>query len=369
MKKIAILKETIKNEKRVVLLPANIKILSEEYEVMVESGAGKRLGIEDFCYSNKGANIVSKEEAWSADLVLKYKAPTNDEYQYLERAKAIGALFHAEGNYQLIRALINSNVVAYSYEFFKSEDGIFPMAFPGGEIAGKMAVMYACFFQQIQYGGSGKALFAVRGCRKSKIAIIGYGNVGGAAIKMATSLGNEVYVFGTNINLLKKQSVYFGENVYCFESTQENLETILPQMDAIIGCILISTYNTMPIITHEIMKKLRKGTVVVDVTCGYGTGYIPDIKGYTSLDNPICINERGVLYCKIDNLPSAYPITTTEAYSQNGIEWILKLARHVFEDQFYQEIENGKIIEKGCIVHPVIQQHWEYYNGCRNDIS
>lgn len=369
MNTIALLKETIPNERRVLLLPCDVERLSREFTILVESGAGENIGVSDDEYKVAGATIVPKEKAWCADLIIKYKAPTSEEYKYLKRVKAIGAIFHAEGNYKLIRALLESKSTAYTYEFIESEDKIFPMAFSGGEIAGKMAILYACFFQQIQYGGKGKALFAVRGCQKPKIAIIGYGNVCGAAIKLASDLGNDVYVFGTNINKLKKQSVNFNEFVHCYEATSENLTMLLPEMDAIIGGILISTYDTEPVISHEIMSILKRGTVIIDVTCGYGPGYIPDIDKYTTLEEPIYINNNGIVCCKIDNLPSAYPLTTTEAYSKNGVEWIEKLARHVFGQQFYKEIENGKITENGEITHPVIKEHWEYYSAHGNDLS
>lgn len=365
-KTVSILKETINGENRVILLPSDIISIVEKYDLIVESGAGINLGYTDEDYKKQGARIGNKKECWAADFVLKYKAPTKDEYKYLNENTRIGAIFHAEGNKEIISEMIRKKVTAYSYEFIETDDNFFPMAYPGGEIAGKMAVMYANFFSQKQYGGSGKALFSVRGCEKAKIAIIGYGNVGGAAIKLATDLGNEVYIFGTNINKLKKLSVLMNENVHCVESTNENLEKILPKMDAIIGAILISTYDTEPLITNNMFKKLKEGTVVIDVTCGYGKGYIPDIDKYTNLNSPIYTTGNGVICCKIDNLPSAYPITTTQAYSKNAIEWILKILDTEFDNKISDEVLRGKIFEKGKIVHDVIKQHWDYYNNEKN---
>ena len=269
MKKIAILKETINGENRVILLPNDIDELTKKYEVYVETGAGKALGFSDSDYKKHGAIIKDKEYCWNnSDFILKYKGPTKDEYKYLNENTKMAAIFHAEGNYELLKELQKKKVTAYTYEFIETDDGYFPMAYPGGEISGKMAVMYANFYQQKQYGGAGKALFQIRGSSKSKIAVIGYGNVGGAAIKLASELGNEVYVFGSNINKLKKNSVYMDESIHCIESAEENLRKILPEMDAVIGAILISTYDTEPIITKEIFNSLKPGTVVIDVTCG-----------------------------------------------------------------------------------------------------
>lgn len=365
-KKVSILKETINGENRVILLPQDIQTIAEKYDLIIEKDAGINLGYTNEDYEKFGARIASKEECWKADFILKYKAPTKNEYKYLNSNTKLAAIFHAEGNKELIKEMINKEVTAYTYEFIETKDGFFPMAYPGGEMAGKMAVMYANFFSQKQYGGSGKALFAVRGCEKSKIAIIGYGNVGGAAIKLATDLGNDVYIFGSNINKLKKLSVLMDENVHCIESTEENLKRMLPEMDAIIGAILISTYDTPPLITDEIFKNLKKGTVVIDVTCGYGKGYIPNIDKYTDLKEPIYITENGVVCCKIDNLPSAYPITTTQAYSKNAIEWILKILDTELNGNISDEVLKGKIFEKGKIVHEVIKEHWKYYTNEKN---
>lgn len=362
MKKVAILKETINGENRVILLPNDIDDLVKKYDVYVESGAGEALGFTDEKYKKHGAIISNREYCWhECDFIIKYKGPTKEEYKYLNENTKISAIFHAEGNYELLKELKKKKVTAYTYEFIETEDGYFPMAYPGGEIAGKMAVMYANFYQQKQYGGSGKALFQIRGASRSKIAIIGYGNVGGAAIKMASELGNDVYVFGKNINKLKKHSVYMNENVHCLESNEKNLKNILPQMDAIIGAILISTYDTEPIITKEIFSSLKKGTVVIDVTCGYGSGYIPSIDKYTNLNNPIYVSKNGIVCCKIDNLPSAYPISTTEAYSLNSKEWIMKILDSELKGIENPDINRGKIFEKGKIVHKVIKEHWDYY--------
>lgn len=362
MKKVAVLKETINGENRVILLPNDIDDLVKKYEVYVEKGAGEALGFSDNEYEKHGAIIKNKEYCWNkSDFIIKYKGPTKDEYKYLNKDTKMSAIFHAEGNYELIKELQKKKVTAYTYEFIETEDGYFPMAYPGGEIAGKMAIMYANFYQQSQYGGAGKALFKIRGVTRSKIAVIGYGNVGGAAIKLASELGNEVYVFGSNINKLKKTSVYVDESIHCLESTEENLKKVLPEMDAIIGAILISTYDTKPIITKEIFDSLKAGTVVIDVTCGYGSGYIPSIDKYTNLKAPIYVSDNGVICCKIDNLPSAYPKSTTEAYSSNAKDWIIKILDNELLGKENLEVLRGKIFDKGKICHQVIKEHWDYY--------
>lgn len=362
MKKVAILKETVNGENRVILLPQDIDDLIQKYEVYVEEGAGEALSFSDNEYKRHGAKIKDKDYCWTnSDFIIKYKSPTQEEYKYLNENTKMAAIFHAEGNYELLKELQKKKVTAYTYEFIETDDGYFPMAYPGGEIAGKMAVMYANFYQQKQFGGTGKALFQIHGTTKAKIAVIGYGNVGGAAIKLASELGNEVYVFGSNFNKLKKMSIYMDENIHILKSTEENLKTILPEMDAIIGAILVSTYDTKPIITKKIFNSLKVGTVVIDVTCGYGSGYIPSINKNTTLNEPIYVTDNGVVCCKIDNLPSAYPKSTTEAYSTNAKEWIIKILDNELQGKKNSEVIRGKIFDKGMITHQVIKEHWDYY--------
>lgn len=361
MFRIGILKETMSGEKRVILLPSEVKQLVGEYDVYVEEGAGCAVGYSDETYIDVGAIIATREECWKCDFVLKYKAPTKEEYKFLNNNVRLAAIFHAEGDYDLLKALKERKVTAYSYEFFRTEDGYFPMAYSGGEIAGKMAALYAMFYSQKQYGGSGKILFSVRGAKSARVAVIGYGNVGGAAIKMLTDMGNDVYVFGTNVSKMRKLSPLMGNNVICLESNEDNLKQYLPQMDAIIGAILISTYDTEPIITEEIFEQLKPGTVVIDVTCGYGKGYIPSIDRYTSLENPVYCTDNGIVCCKIGNLPSAYPVSTTEAYSRNACEWIKMMLDNELRGQKSSIVEHGKIFDDGVICHEVIKQHWDYY--------
>ena len=106
--------------------------------------------------------------------------------------------------------------------------------------------------------------------------------------------------------------------------------------------------------------------MVIDVTCGYGSGYIPSIDKHTTLNNPIYITDNGIVCCKIDNLPSAYPKSTTEAYSSNAKEWIIKILDNELQGKENSEVIRGKIFDKGKISHPVIKEHWDYYE--RNNV-
>lgn len=359
---ISILKETRPGEKRVILTPEEVnQIKLAGYSVIAEHNCGVECGFSDADYIKSGAEIVSQTEAWScADLIVKYKAPTFDEYSFFSPNMVLAALFHAEGSPELLKAMIDAKVTAYSFEFFETDDHLFPLAFPGGEIAGKSAVLYAAHYMQNHLGGKGKLLCDISGVPRPKVGIIGYGSVGSAAISAAVSLGNDVIVFGRNIEKLRKLQIVYGNRIKVFPSIPKNYEEILPTLDVLIGTILISTFDTPALITEEMIQKMMPGSLVIDVTCGYGNGYLPFIKGYTTLQTPIQTS-NGLSYIKIDNLPSAYHLTTTIAYARNLLPYLIHLTNSLAGEEIDPISERGCILQGGRIVHDEIRRHWDYY--------
>lgn len=367
MNKISIIKEKMQGEKRVILMPKHVKkLIKNGYEVTVEKGAGESLGFVDSDYRDAGAEIATEREAWlSADLIIKYKPPIESEYQYIKEGIQIAALCHAEGNYPLMREFIKKKCTVFSYEFFKSAEDFFPLALAGGEIAGKVAMIYAMFYAQTQFSNFGKIPVNVNSAESVTIGVIGYGNVGSSIIKMALDLGNNVIVFGKNIPKLKKLSIAFGNKIKCCECNSENLYKELLDIDILFGAILISTFDTPPIVTEDMINVMKEGSIIIDVTCGYGKGYMPFFERETSLKEPVYY-KNGKTFIKINNLPCAYHRTTTEAYSNNAYPYIEKLCDFVFRNKKDEIIENGKLFENGKIVHKVIQEHYEYYE--RNNL-
>lgn len=365
MKVIGIIKEKLKDEKRVIITPEQVKELTSlGFSVLIERGAGLGCNYYDSDYENNGGKIVDTDTAWTkADIVLKYKAPIPDEYKYFRKGLNICALFHAESNERLVKEMCKSGINAYTFEFLKTEDDIFPMAKSGGEIAGKFSIIMGTYLLQKQFGGSGKFLVQTRGVKPCTVGVIGYGNVGAAAIKMASDLGAKVICFGRNVAKMNKLSISYNNNVSFVESNQDNFKKYLPTIDLLIGSILISTYDTPPLIKKDVISLMQKGSVVIDVTCGYGKGYLPFIDKYTTLEKPY-YEKDGLIFSKIDNLPSAYPITTVEAYTNNGFPYIKDILNYISGDKSKENlVKTAKIIEDGKIIHPVVKQHMEFYEN------
>lgn len=358
-KSVSILKETMKDECRVVLLPHHIfQFCQAGFKVFVEQDAGSGMGIQEKAYQAVGATIVSTEDAWNlSPFVLKYKAPLPQEFAYFHAGLHLGAFFHAEGNKPLTTALCKHSVTAYSYELFKTPDGIFPLSVASSEIAGKLAVLHGAYYLQRPFGGAGILLAGVVGLKPPKVLVIGYGNAGGAAARLAATLGAEVVVLGTNRERLRRFQATVPSSVTCSINSPEVLARELPEADLVIGAILISTYDTPAIIDENLVKCMKKGAVIVDITCGYGTGYLATGDLFTSFDHPV-VERHGVLHCKIKTLPAAVPVTTNEAISTLITPYLIALGNAIFDDRMCDPTSaSGKIVEHGVIVHPEVQRH------------
>ena len=353
------------DERRVILMPIHVrKLIDKGYRVLVEHNAGINIGFSDEDYSKEGAVIVSEEEAWyKADLVIKYKPPTKREFKYIKEKLNIVALCHAESDYDLMKAFIEKKCTVFTFEFMKDKQGKFPLAVAGGNIAGKVAMMYALYLAQSQICGKGKMPIEVEGTEMTIIGVIGYGNVGDSIIEMALKLGNKVLVFGSNKAKMSKYSEkYNRENIEFYESKKDILSEKMREIDILFGAILISTYDTKPIITEQMIASMKKGAIIIDVTCGYGSGYMPFFDKKTDLQNPYYLKD-GKVFVKIDNLPCAYHYTTTQAYSSSVAPYIEKLCDFLFLEERDECIANGMIFQEGEITHSVIQQHYNYYEN------
>ena len=190
-KVVSVLKERRAGEKRVILLPDGAaKFTAAGYQVLVESDAGLRAGYNNAAYRAIGAEIVDTQTAWSnSNVVFKYKAPGLDEYCYFRPGMHLASFMHAEGNPGLVEAMRASGMSAYALEFFRTGVGDFPVPVSDNEISGKMAIILASYHLQSHMGGSGVLMAHVPGACRAKVVVIGYGNVGGGAARLAAAMG------------------------------------------------------------------------------------------------------------------------------------------------------------------------------------
>lgn len=351
---VSILKETRDADKRVILLPDAVRKFSDEgFTVFVETNAGSGLDISDREYKEAGATITSTDEAWSiSPFILKYKYPSVAERKYLCRPLHIAAHFYPGENYELTQHMRANGVTAYSYEYFKADDGSFPLMTPDSEISGKLAVLVGARQLLSSQGGRGILLAALPGIPSPKVVIIGHGNAGGAAARTAAALGNDVTVFGHRTESLRRFQATVPPSVKCLLVSDEALAREVQDADLVIGAILISTYDTPAFIPDELVKRMKKGSVIIDVTCGYGPGFIPTADRLTRLGAP-AYEVHGVWHFKDPVLPTQVHRTSAIGASDNHASYLINLGKSIFDRSFNDPVsERAKFTDGGKIVHP-----------------
>ncbi len=352
-KTISIVKETRFQETRIVLLPHDLGMFIDSgYEIFVETNAGAQIGYFDEEYVNAGASIVSREEAWGySNYIPKLLCITENELQYLRKDMHLSAFFYAGENYHLIQKMCSSEINAYSYEYFEDDCGRFPMMVADGWISGRLALLNAAFYLQSTFGGSGIVLGGMHQSQQSKVVVIGHGNVGKSAARTALSLGAEVTVAGRSHESLKRFANQHPAMDCVLVSDQEFKQVVL-EADIVVGAILISTYDTPAMLTEYMVRKMKRGSVIVDVTCGYGKGYMPTADKIT-MPGVGPYERHGVLHLKNPRFPAMAPLSAVQNASQLYAPYLLALGEMIF-DEAKQDIvsRNGQILKKGAVVHP-----------------
>ncbi|UVO30148.1 hypothetical protein KUF59_05110 [Bradyrhizobium arachidis] len=339
-----------------LLLPREIKTLVQDnYDVMVETKAAASVGVSDEAYAEAGAQIVTSAEAWQANLVLKYKAPLPEEYRYFRKGCHLAAFMHAEGNPGLMNALKASKLTAYAFEFI-SRAGAYPASVSDSDIAGRLAVIYAAYHLQSHLGGRGLLLGGAPNGSAPHVIIIGPGNVGRAAAQTALGLGAQVTFFCRSPARIADIKQEFGTRVRCLFNRPSVLRQEVKKADVLIGAILISTFDTPAMVDERMVSTMKPGSVIVDVTCGYGKGYLPSFKRATSHRSPTLL-VNGVLHIKIDHLPASVPVTASQATSARLIRYVRRLADVSLRGGQSRMIERSMIAKAGELVHSELIRH------------
>lgn len=353
-------RESTPGDRRTLLTPRVACVLREAgFGVVAETGIGAGVFGDDADLAADGVRFAGPDEVWAAPLVLRYKSADPSELARLRPDQSIGALFHAEGDPGLLSALAASGATAYSYEFVE-EDGRFPLATSGGEIAGIQAVLHGAHALQTVHGGRGVLVARVAGAEAPRVVVIGCGNVGSAAVRTAAALGAEVTVLARSEASASRYLPTAPRGVRVAVNTRQIRQRVLAAADLVIGAILVSTFDTPPMITEVDLREMKTGAVIVDATCGYGEGYLPTAGPAQGPGDPLRV-VQGVLHIKLDALPALVPVTATEAYTGNAAPYLVRLARVALRGATDPAIEAARIAQHGRVVHPVCRQHAAFY--------
>lgn len=350
--------ETNPADRRSLLTPDLARALTQAgHTVLAQRGIGARIGLSDEDLAEAGADLVDGETAWAAPLVLRYRSGPPADLDRLRSDQAIGAVFHAEGDADMLERLTAAKVEAYSFEFLH-EDGTFPLMAAGGRIAGIQAVLQGA--QALQHpAGRGVLLAALPGAEPSRVLVIGSGNVGAAAAETAASLGAAVTVLTHTETSARRYRTRAPFSSTIAVNTSERLRSLLPEADMVVGAILESTWDTPAMITRADLQLMRPGAVIVDATCGYGPGYLPTC-GPVQEPGAAPLLVDGVLHVKQDALPMAVPRTASLAYAHAAAPYLVRLADHL-AGRPDPVADSCRIAAGGELTHPVLQRHASLY--------
>jgi len=334
---IGVPREIKNNEYRVAVVPAGVSAFIEKgHEVLIERAAGLGSSIADEEYKNAGARIVDKEELFQkAEMIYKVKEFLPEEFKYLREGLVILTYIHSNAFRTQTDAFIEKKVVGIAYEDIEDEDGNFPLLRPMSEIAGKGGFIMATQYAQRLYDGNGLMLARVHGVRTPEVTIIGAGAAGLGAAEIAVNLGNKVAILDINLESLERAKHILPPNVELLHSNKENLANCLKRSDVLVNCILWPKWRKDHLVTREMLGSMKPGSLIIDVSCDEA-GAIETCRA-TSHDDPVYVEEGIMHYC-VDNIPAAFPQTSTHSLCNATLPYALEIANKGFEKALKENI-------------------------------
>ena len=324
--KIGIPKEIKNNENRVGMTPAGVsELVKHGHEVFVQHTAGEGSGFSDEDYLSVGASIVPTiEETYAvADMIIKVKEPIEPEYKLVKRGQLLFTYFHFACDRELTEAMIESGGVCLAYETVQLNNGALPLLIPMSEVAGRMAIVNGAYYLQKTQGGKGKLICGVPGVKPAKVLVLGGGVVGEAAARVAAGMGADVVIADISLPRLRQLDMELPDNVTTLYSSRHNIEKELADVDIVVGSVLIPGDITPHLITADMLKKMERGTVLVDVAIDQGGCF--ETSRPTTHSEPV-YEIDGIIHYAVANIPGAVPNTSTMALTNATLKYALALA-------------------------------------------
>lgn len=322
---IGVPKEIKNNENRVALTPGGVsQLILNGHRVLVETGAGLGSGFENEAYESAGAEIIADpKQVWDAEMVMKVKEPLPEEYVYFRKGLVLFTYLHLAAEPELAQALKDKGVTAIAYETV-SEGRTLPLLTPMSEVAGRMAAQIGAQFLEKPKGGKGILLAGVPGVSRGKVTIIGGGVVGTNAAKMAVGLGADVTIIDLNADRLRQLDDIFGHQIKTLISNPINIADAVAEADLLICAVLIPGAKAPTLVTEEMVKQMKPGSVIVDVAIDQG-GIVETVDHITTHDQPT-YEKHGVVHYAVANMPGAVPRTSTIALTNVTVPYALQIA-------------------------------------------
>jgi alanine dehydrogenase len=352
---IGVPKEIKTNENRVALTPAGaLELTRRGHTVYIQSSAGENSGFSDSDYVSGGAQVLPGiEEVYAkAEMIIKVKEPIEKEYALIRENQLLFTYFHFASYEPLTRAMIASKAVCLAYETVELSDGSLPLLVPMSEVAGRMAIQEGAKYLEKTYKGRGVLLGGVPGVAPGKVLVLGGGIVGTQAAKMAAGLGAQVTLLDLSLNRLRYLSDVMPANVTTLYSNEYTIRQLVREHDLIVGAVLIPGAKAPKLITRDMLKTMKPGTVLVDVAVDQGGCF--ETTTPTTHENPTFIIDDVIHYC-VANMPGAVPATSTIALTNATLPYAIQLAGKGWQQacrdstplKLGLNVVQGKVVYKG----------------------
>jgi alanine dehydrogenase len=353
---VGVLKEIKTKENRVSITPEGVEQMQKHgHKVRVQTGAGMGSDFSDKEYKNAGAIICKspKEIYRECEMIMKVKEPLPVEYPLIQNGQILFTYFHFAASLELTKAVIDSGAVAVAYETVEKQNGSLPLLTPMSEVAGKLAVQEGAKYLEKTYGGRGILLSGVPGVDSGTVLIIGGGIVGTNAARIACGLGAKVYLLDNSLDRLRYLSDIMPKNCFPIMSNSATIRKLIKEADLVVGAVLIHGAAAPKLITRDMLKIMKKGSVIVDVAIDQG-GCVETAKA-TTHDDPIYEVDGIIHYC-VANMPGAVSNTSTRALTNVTLPYAVEIADKGYEKAAKEnpEIAKGINILKGKVTYKAV---------------
>ncbi len=355
---VGILKEIKTEENRVCMTPAGVEVMSANgHAMLVEKGAGNGSGFDDAMYIKAGAEMVDTPQAIfdRSDMVMHVKEPLPSEYELIREGQIVFTYLHLAAAEVLTQALIKSKGVCIAYETIQKPDRSLPLLTPMSEVAGRMAIQQGAKYLEMAQGGHGVLLGGVPGVDPGNVVVIGGGIVGVNAAKMACGLGAKVYLLDMNLDRLRYLSDVMPANCFTLMSSPATIRKLVKEADVVVGAVLIPGAKAPRLVTRDMLKTMKPGSVLVDVAIDQG-GCFETSKATTHGD-PIYEVEGVVHYC-VANMPGAVPRTSTMALTNATLPYAVEIANKGWKKAMQEsnEIKLGANVIDGKVTYKAVAE-------------
>jgi len=325
--RIGVAREIKTDEYRVALTPAGARELVQKgHEVLIEFGAGDGSAMPDQAYVRAGAEIVSVDEVWNgSELLLKVKEPVAVEYPRLREDLVLFTYLHIAADEPLTRALVESGVRAVAYETVETPDRRLPLLAPMSEIAGRLAPQAGAYFLEKPLGGRGVLLGGVPGVAPGRVLVLGGGVVGYNAAVIAIGLGAHVTILDKSIDRMRYLDEILSGRVSTLMSSTLQIESSIREADVVIGAVLVPGARAPKLVTRDMLKEMKQGSVIVDVAIDQGGCF--ETSHPTTHTDPVYTVDGIIHYC-VANMPGGVPVSSTKALTNATLPYVEAIADH-----------------------------------------